>query len=251
MITQKNEDTGIPDFLRRNKDGSFAVSPTKTKKKAKVQTEAQSYVMKMHAPSVSIEDQILNGMEPAMKSALETEMKAGRFPRHWLLERDTLALFEQSLVEKKAKKEEGLARLRALKGTAEPKPAKPAFGIGVYIKALSPNPRKIGTRAFNAFAEMTLFVVKNPGVSVDVVLEKTSYRRDDYAWDLARGSIKTDVAAPTKVEVLAAPKQEPKPAKKAEPKKVETKKKPASKPAKKVEAKKVSAKKKPAKKSKR
>lgn len=182
-------DIAIPKFLKRGKDGSL---PEIKKAKGKAsKTDAPKSQPKEPDPYMAV----LDRQDPVVGAAIEAEMKAHRFPRHWLLEGDTVRLFAQGLREKAERREEGLQRLRALKGSEPPKAARPAFGAGVYIVSVSANPRKAGTRANIAYSEMERYVKANPAADVAKVLAETSYRRDDFSWDLERKSISTDVKA--------------------------------------------------------
>lgn len=183
-MVERADDLSIPKFLKRGSDGQ---PPAPPKRKKAVST-------KPVVVEPSAEDRALAALEPDLRASIEGEMAAGRFLRHWLLDPSTVAMFRQSLAEKAVRREEGLARLRALKGAVEPRPKRPPFGQGVYIRIEAPsNPRKPGTAAHGRYDEMVAFLKKNPRADVAEVLEKTAYRKDDLAWDIERKAIKTDV----------------------------------------------------------
>jgi hypothetical protein len=213
MNANKEIDTTIPAFLKRLKDNSLPVA--KAKKRAKTSSAAVT------TAEPDVIETILSSMEPATRAAIEREIAAGRFRRSWLTDRSTLRLFEQAITDQQRKREDGFARLLAMKDGAPsvPKMQKPTFGVGVYIKALASNPRKEGTRAWRAYAEMETFLEKDPGASVDRILASTSYRRDDFSWDLERGAIVTDVVAPAKLAFVTPKKAAAKVAKKVQSKK--------------------------------
>jgi hypothetical protein len=180
-------DTSIPKFLKRGRDGSLP--PIKKAKEKASAAVAPKPMAKEPDPYMAV----LARQDPVVRAAIEAEMKAHRFPRHWLLEPDTVALFSLSLEERKVKKEEALVRLRALKGLVEPRPPRPTFGVGVVVKSVAPNSRKPGTSAHARYDDMAAYVAKNKKATVADVLSNTAYRRDDFNWDLERGSIKTDI----------------------------------------------------------
>lgn len=73
--------------------------------------------------------------------------------------------------------------------TVSKKGSKSDFGTRLYIVELT-NKRKEGTTAHARFAAMEKYFAAHPGMTVSEALTNTSYRKDDYMWDLNRGYIK-------------------------------------------------------------
>jgi len=58
-----------------------------------------------------------------------------------------------------------------------------------FVSCVRNNPRQFGTGAHERYAEMRRWLALYPKTTKEVLLEKTSYRKEDYAWDLRRGNI--------------------------------------------------------------
>jgi len=58
-----------------------------------------------------------------------------------------------------------------------------------FVSCVRYNPRKRGTGAHERYEEMRRWLSLYPKTTKEVLLEKTSYRQEDYAWDLRRGNI--------------------------------------------------------------
>jgi hypothetical protein len=62
------------------------------------------------------------------------------------------------------------------------------------IVFVAPQPRRDGTKAAKNYAEMSRWVSRKKG-TVDQLLSETSYRAEDYNWDLRHGNIKVKTFA--------------------------------------------------------
>jgi len=62
--------------------------------------------------------------------------------------------------------------------------------LDAIIRVIKPNnPRIAGTKAYDRFQIMKAYVAAHPGCTVGDVLTNTSYRKDDYAWDLKKRNV--------------------------------------------------------------
>lgn len=69
---------------------------------------------------------------------------------------------------------------------------RPKFGSDVRISALpAENPRRKGTKNYVRFDELQKFMKKKPQATVADVIAGTTYRRNDFEWDLEKGVFKT------------------------------------------------------------
>jgi hypothetical protein len=88
---------------------------------------------------------------------------------------------------------DGIARCKKLAPPpANRKNSRTKFGAGVVIEVIKTvNPRRSGTRAWATYEELLALAKKTDNkVVVSDLLEKTSYRRPDFEWDLEKGNIR-------------------------------------------------------------
>jgi hypothetical protein len=88
---------------------------------------------------------------------------------------------------------EGVARCEKAEAALTSAPSKPktekkprsrtANGVRIAVEA-EKNPKREGSRAAKAFAEMTKYLEGHPQCSLQEVIENTTYRMGDYNWDL-------------------------------------------------------------------
>lgn len=183
----------IPAFLRRRKDNTVdaRLRPPKSAKTSAAPREPT--VMEQAAA-------VLAELPAEDRKYFEDQIENKVFMHHWLLDPSTVRMALLVRQEKQIKKEESLARLRALgeakKATEPPKVKRPAFGSGVKFKVLKEAPRKEGTRGAKVYAAMVAWKKKNPSGTVAELLameKETGYNKTDLAWDVDHGHIKTDV----------------------------------------------------------
>ena len=76
--------------------------------------------------------------------------------------------------------------------TTPPAPAitRSCFELDALIQVVKPSPRAAGTIAATNYAAMVTYVMDHPAATVGDVLANTSYRKQDYAWDLKKGNVR-------------------------------------------------------------
>lgn len=219
----------IPDFLRVRKEAP------KAKGKKKDQPAPMPVVTVRKETKDQEYEDILSGLSPAMRAAIEHDIRMGTFNKKWLTDDPTILMLYQR--EKEARAERKKVALQSLKDRNEaikattPKIVKPKFGENTTIKLLAKkNPRAPGSLAFNRWAELEKWLKANPQGSVAEMLEymkaidpKRQYRKIDFECDLKKRALDTVLIngkpAPAPVPVPAADKPSPVPvAAKPEPK---------------------------------
>lgn len=106
-------------------------------------------------------------------------------------------------IEEQEKKERSLNSLkeRVAKEKKE-RPPKPKMGQGLVIKLQPDAKRAPGTKAAARFADMIVYMKAHPNADVAEVIQNTTYRIDDYKWDLNKGNIKVVPVVKASVENL-------------------------------------------------
>jgi hypothetical protein len=172
-----DDDLTIPDFLRvENRKAGPATGPAK---RAVPKGDSRK------ADPLAI-------LSVASRMRIEPLIKSGKFRIHWLEDPSIVAGVEEQTVKAEQRKAERLEHFKTLP-RKEPKPKKPAFGVGVVIKVLKEKSRKPGTTAAAIYEEMVKFVKKNPGCDVSQIISETHYTKGFYLADIKMGNIKADV----------------------------------------------------------
>jgi hypothetical protein len=186
----------IPDFLRRQKDGS--VKPTRAKAQTKV------VAPKPAEPEVDPLD-LIEDVE--FRTFVEREIKAGRFQKKWLEGSDAstqLAMLQAEFGGKRAKKEEGLARLAEYKETHKkpPKPRQAYAEDAMYIASFDQaNPRREGSANHAKYEGFKKYMAEHPSATVLEVVSKSGFYRNDLMWDVKQGRIKLSETSPVKAQL--------------------------------------------------
>lgn len=181
-------DDGIPKWLKRGKDNSLPkVLAPRTRAAIKQGPEEKKEVSKA--------DENLASVTPKVREEIEKEIKAHRFQRKWLENISTIRMFEHRMDEARVKKDAEKERLAALPQAPKIKRNDPLASL--TIKVLKPAPRKAGTGGAAKYAEMVAWMKKNPRATVPEVFANTSYKKNDYDWDLGHQHIDTNIATAT------------------------------------------------------
>lgn len=91
-----------------------------------------------------------------------------------------------------AKTKKAPPKAAKVKTTAVKAEPRAKFGTDIRITGLpAENPRRQGTANFNRFKELQAFMKKKPQATVAEAIAGTTYRRNDFEWDLKREVFKT------------------------------------------------------------